>query len=130
MPNINEYKLGKYKFSFVAPRKINDAHGYYYLKSINGIPKDFIRIYFDIRKSEDAKKAETNSVSIPTWEATKSKFIVILANKTKENYKDTQNEIMEELSTLLQRIYRQAQITVIPIESESEEEDSEDEQEI
>lgn len=117
----NEYKLGKYKFIFVAPKKVSDAHGYYYLQSISGIPKDYIRIYFTIRLAATDKKAEQYSVSIPTWESIKGKYFTILCNRVKEGEVQTQIEIMEDIQKLLLRIYRQAIPTIIYPAEESEE---------
>lgn len=120
MPVLNEYKLGKYKFSFVAPRKTSDARGYYSLKSISGISNDFIRLYFVTRICDTYEKAKVNSISISTWEAIKGKYIVILSDKTKKGYEDTQNELMEDIAKLLQRLYRNSKITIIPVKTEED----------
>lgn len=117
----NEYKLGKYKFSFVAPKKTNDATGYYSLQYTSGIPKDYIRMYFTLKPASEEKEAGKLSVSIPTWEAIKGKYVTILCNKVKENSTGTQSEVMEDIQKLLQRNYRNLIPTIIyPNEEESE----------
>lgn len=123
MPVLNEYRIGKFKFSFVAPKKTSDSRGYYSLKSISGIPKDYIRLYFVIRPCDNLKKAEVNSVSIPTWEAIKGKFILITSYRLKEGCEELQTDIMEEISNLLTRQYRNSKITIIPVKTEEDNEE-------
>lgn len=122
---INEYRLGKYTFKFVAPKKTNDAHGYYSLESIQGIPKDYIRVYFTIRQADTDKKAETYSISLSTWEAIKGKYFTILCHRVKEYYEDVQSEIMNNIEYLLKRNYRTAISTIIPIPKSEEVEEEE-----
>lgn len=126
MPIQNEYILGKYKFNFVAPKKTSDAHGYYSLNYVSNIPKDYIRVYFTIRKADTDKKATSYSVSLSTWEAIKGKYFTILCNKVKEDYIDTQVEIMEDIQKLLKRKYRSSIPTIIYPEEESDESDTEE----
>ena len=119
---INEWKLGKYKLKFNAPKKVTDAHGYYSLEPISNIPRDYIRIYFTIRLADTDKKAGNYSVSLSTWEAIKGKYLTILCNKVKEDYIGTQINIMEELQKLLLQKYRRAIPTIIYPEEETEQE--------
>ena len=119
---VKPIKWGKYKFNFIAPKKISDAQGYYSYLYGYGIPNDYIRVCFTTKIADTIIKAKQTSLSMPTWESIKGKYITIYPFKIKEDKEDVQQSIMDEVSDFIKkRIYKNAIITVISVSDTAKE---------
>jgi hypothetical protein len=120
--NSQKIPFGKYDFRYIAPKKNSDVGSFYSYLAKYSIPNDYIRVAFCLKLSETEDKARVHSISAQTWEASNGKYITVYPWKVKEDYEEEQQSIMNDIADLIKKkLYKHAQITVLPVEEDEDE---------